>query len=118
MTMKTPKASVVSPVDDADPSPPRGFSKAEKSEFRRVCVLRRNAGNPVRAIEADALADYVMSRARLAVWQKKLTWGLAVPPDSHNPNMFLSQQIAVAATVDRAAAACRRLARDLGLGRA
>lgn len=113
--MAASQPSKTLPADEPDPLPPRCLSTAEKSEFRRVCDMRRKAGNPVREIETDVLADYVVTRARLAAWQKKLAWGLAVPPGSLSANMFLSQQIAVAATVDRAAAACRRLARDLKL---
>lgn len=77
--------------------------------------MRRKAGNPVRATETDILADYVLMRARLATWLKKLVWGQSIPQGSRNENMFLSEQLAVAATVDRAAAACRRLAKDLKL---
>ncbi|CAN7343072.1 hypothetical protein [Bosea sp. LjRoot237] len=113
--MKRLNSSADSPAEEADPIPPRGFSKAEKSEFRRVCGLRRKAGNPVQAIESDLVALYVLSRSHLATWQKKNAWGQAVPPGSHNANLFLSQQLAVAAAVDRTAAACRRLARDLKL---
>ncbi|MCP4562544.1 MAG: hypothetical protein GY873_39175 [Bosea sp.] len=113
--MKTPKASSVAPASEPDPPAPRGFTKAEKSEFRRVCGLRRKAGNPVRAVETDILADYVRTRARLEVWQKKLAWGQGVPQGSIYSRMILSEQLAVASTLDRAAAACRRLAKDLKL---
>lgn len=116
---KAQQPSQISKDGDADPTPPRGLSKAEKSEFRRVCALRRQAGNPVQAIESDLVADYVQTRARLVVWQRKLKHGQTrergysgFPGDER---MFLADQLTLAATLDRTAAACRRLARDLKL---
>lgn len=114
---KAQQLSQVSLGGDADLTPPRGLSKAEKSEFRRVCTLRRQAGNPVQPIESDLLGDYVQTRARLAIWQRKLKRGQTVERDGYHQDerMLLSEQLTLAATLDRTAAACRRLARDLRL---
>lgn len=117
---KAQQASGVSSGGDVDPMPPRGLSKAEKSEFRRVCDLRRQAGRPVSVLETDVLVDYVQTRTRLAVWQKKLRHGQTCERDTFHDypreeRMLLSEQLALAGTLDRTAAACRRLARDLKL---
>lgn len=106
---KAPMPSATSPADGPDPSAPRGLSRSEKSEFVRICRLRRAAGRPVLAIESDTIRDYLDARARLAElqqvqWQKEA--------ESH---FFLRDRIALAAAVDRAAASVRRLARDLRL---
>lgn len=116
--IKAPSAN--SKGGDADPAPPRGLSKAEKSDFRRVCDLRRQAGNPVQPIESDLVADYVQTRSRLALWQKKLRHGQVFERETFTgypkgERMDLAEQLSLAATLDRTAAACRRLARDLQL---
>jgi hypothetical protein len=107
--MKTPHASANSPVDDADPLPPRGLTRSEKSDFKRICELRRAAGRPVSPIESDLVRDYIDARARLAELQR-VEWS-----EQADRHFFLKNRIALAAAVDRAAATVRRLAKDLGL---
>lgn len=106
---RKPQPSEDSPAADRDPIPPRGLSKADKGAFRRVCELRRAAGRPVAAIESDVLVDYLAARARLAELQR------VEREEQADSVFFLKDRIALAAAVDRAAATCRRLAKDLKL---
>lgn len=88
---------------------PKGLTKAQKSAFRRVCDMRNAEGDPVSAIEVDAVVDYVDARARLAALQK-----IARREHRDNP-LVLNYILPVEGAVERAAATCRRLGRDLRL---
>jgi len=104
---KAPKTTVPSPATDQDPKPPRGLNRSEKSEFVRICRLRRAAGRPVSPIEVDIVRDYLDARARLIELQN-VEWA-----EQSGSHYFLKDRIALASAVDRAAATVRRLAKDL-----
>jgi len=85
------------------------LSRPDQREFRRLCSLRRAAGKPVSALEADILVDYLAARGRFAELQA-VQWA-----EEAGERFFLRDRVTLAAAVDRAAATVRRLAKDLRL---
>lgn len=106
---KAQRSSAPSPASDRDPPAPRGLSRSEKSEFVRICRLRREAGKPISPIEVDLVVDYLHARERLQVLQR-VEWS-----EQRAGHFFIKNRIALAASIDRAAGTVRRLARDLKL---
>lgn len=105
---KSQQTSAEAAPADRDPAPPRGMSRTEKSEFSRICRLRRAAGRPVSPLESDLLADYLAARERLRALED-------LQAEQATSRVFLKDRLALAAALDRAAATVRRLARDLQL---
>ena len=97
--------------------PPTWLTRAEKRAFRRLIEAHFGTKRQVSAGQADAIADYVASRSRVAALTK--LWRRAVRPNSDfalldaQPNE--REIAALARQIDSTTSLSRRLAEQLGL---
>lgn len=98
-----------------DPPMPKGLTKAERSAVSRVFEMRKSNGDAVHPIEVDSVLDYVRARARLTALEATLRKGLRPSNGDYEYALNLDEKIKLNAAIERAAASCRRLGRDLRL---